>query len=92
MGKGDIKTTKGKRARGSYGKTRKRKESPKPIIVTKKKVSKKQVEVQSSENSEATKTTKKAAPKTTQKAASKTSAKTTTAKKTTTKKATPKKE
>jgi len=35
MGKGDKKTTKGKRARGSYGKTRKRKESA-PIVKVKK--------------------------------------------------------
>jgi 30S ribosomal protein S31 len=35
MGKGDKKTTKGKRAMGSYGKTRKRKEDA-PIVVVKK--------------------------------------------------------
>ena len=35
MGKGDKKTTKGKRAIGSYGKTRKRKESA-PIVIVKK--------------------------------------------------------
>lgn len=35
MGKGDKKTTKGKRSMGSYGKTRKRKEDA-PIIVVKK--------------------------------------------------------
>ncbi|MEY4803531.1 MAG: ribosomal protein Thx [Bacteroidota bacterium] len=35
MGKGDKKTTKGKRSMGSYGKTRKRKEDT-PIIVAKK--------------------------------------------------------
>ena len=35
MGKGDKKTAKGKRAMGSYGKTRKRKEDT-PIVVVKK--------------------------------------------------------
>lgn len=35
MGKGDKKTAKGKRAMGSYGKTRKRKEDA-PIVVVKK--------------------------------------------------------
>ncbi len=35
MGKGDQKSTKGKRVRGSYGKTRPRK-SPQPIAVTEK--------------------------------------------------------
>ena len=35
MGKGDKKTAKGKRAMGSYGKTRKRKEDA-PIIIVKK--------------------------------------------------------
>lgn len=37
MGKGDQKSTKGKRARGSYGKTRPRKSS-KPIAVVEKPV------------------------------------------------------
>ena len=36
MGKGDKKTTKGKRVMGSYGNTRKKKSST-PVIVTKKK-------------------------------------------------------
>jgi len=41
MGRGDKKTTKGKRTMGSYGNTRKRKEDAKPIVVAKvKKVAK----------------------------------------------------
>jgi len=35
MGRGDKKTAKGKRAMGSYGKTRKRKEDA-PVIIVKK--------------------------------------------------------
>lgn len=37
MGKGDIKTTKGKRTRGSYGNTRKRKKTVKIIAAKPKK-------------------------------------------------------
>jgi ribosomal small subunit protein bTHX len=41
MGRGDKKTTKGKRTMGSYGNTRKRKEDAKPIVEAKvKKVAK----------------------------------------------------
>jgi len=35
MGKGDMKTARGKRSAGSYGKTRKRKKAAKPIIEAK---------------------------------------------------------
>ncbi|MDG2226427.1 MAG: 30S ribosomal protein THX [Flavobacteriales bacterium] len=37
MGKGDIKTTKGKRTRGSYGNTRKRKKTVKIVAAKPKK-------------------------------------------------------
>ena len=37
MGKGDIKTTKGKRTRGSYGNTRKRKKTVKIVTAKPKK-------------------------------------------------------
>lgn len=40
MGRGDKKTAKGKRAMGSYGKTRKRKEDAPVIIVKKEKKAK----------------------------------------------------
>ena len=45
MGKGDKKSTKGKRAMGSYGKTRKRKEDA-PIIVVKKEKKEKPVKAE----------------------------------------------
>ena len=56
MGKGDKKSTKGKRARGSYGKTRKRKEDA-PIVVVKK--VKKEKPVKAEPKAKATAATKK---------------------------------
>lgn len=67
MGKGDKKTAKGKRAMGSYGKTRKRKEDA-PIIVIKKE--KKEKPVKAEPKAKAASTAKKpAAKKTTAKKA-----------------------
>ncbi len=71
MGKGDIKTTKGKRTRGSYGNTRKRKKivkivaaKPKKKAVAKKAVAKKPVAKKAAPKAAAKKTeTKKEAPK-----------------------------
>lgn len=60
MGKGDKKTTKGKRSMGSYGKTRKRKEDA-PIIVAKKE--KKEKPVKAEPKAKATTAIKKPAAK-----------------------------
>jgi ribosomal small subunit protein bTHX len=60
MGKGDKKTTKGKRAMGSYGKTRKRKENA-PIVVIKKE--KKEKPVKAEPKAKATSSAKKPATK-----------------------------
>jgi len=60
MGKGDKKTTKGKRNMGSYGKTRKRKEDA-PIIVAKKE--KKEKPVKAEPKAKAVAATKKPAAK-----------------------------
>lgn len=64
MGKGDKKTGKGKRFRGSYGKTRPRK-SAAPVIEAKPKAKKKKVTPKTTAKAEAkaeTKTTAKKAP------------------------------
>jgi len=67
MGKGDKKTAKGKRAMGSYGKTRKRKEDA-PIVVIKKE--KKEKPAKAEPKAKAASTAKKpAAKKTTAKKA-----------------------
>ena len=71
MGKGDIKSTKGKRTRGSYGNTRKRKKivkivaaKPKKKAAPKKAVAKKPVAKKASTEAVAKKpAAKKAAPK-----------------------------
>jgi 30S ribosomal protein S31 len=60
MGKGDKKTAKGKRAMGSYGKTRKRKEDA-PVVVVKKE--KKEKPVKAEPKAKAATATKKPAPK-----------------------------
>jgi ribosomal small subunit protein bTHX len=60
MGKGDKKTTKGKRSMGSYGKTRKRKEDA-PIVIAKK--VKKDKPVKAEPKSRATASTQKPAAK-----------------------------
>jgi ribosomal small subunit protein bTHX len=60
MGKGDKKTAKGKRAMGSYGKTRKRKEDA-PIVVIKKE--KKEKPAKAEPKAKATSSTKKPATK-----------------------------
>ena len=65
MGKGDKKTAKGKRAMGSYGKTRKRKEDT-PIVVVKKIKKEKSVKAEPKAKA-ATATKKPAAKKTTTK-------------------------
>lgn len=64
MGKGDKKTAKGKRAMGSYGKTRKRKEDA-PIVVVKKE--KKEKPAKAEPKAKATAAKKPAAKKTTTK-------------------------
>lgn len=71
MGKGDKKTAKGKRVRGSYGVSRKRKESVSnsitPVVVKEEKVTKTKAAPKAKKTDDAD-TVKKAAPK---KAASK---------------------
>lgn len=59
MGKGDQKTTKGKRVRGSYGKTRPKK-APKPVIIPEK-PTKPKAEKVAAEEKPKTRRTKKAA-------------------------------
>ncbi len=85
MGKGDSKTTKGKRFRSSYGKTRRRKESQTSYVADQVKPKSKDVAMESTK-ADAPKAEKKApkkAAKSTTATAKKTAAKKTTAKKTT---------
>ena len=67
MGRGDKKTTKGKRTMGSYGNTRKRKEDAKPIVVAKVKKVAKPAEVKVDKPAKAEKPAKKAVAKKTEK-------------------------
>ena len=62
MGKGDIKTAKGKRVRGTYGNSRKRKSAPsvKPVAAAK---TEKKAATPKAEKAAAPKAEKKAAPK-----------------------------
>ena len=60
MGRGDKKTTKGKRTMGSYGNTRKRKEDVKPIVVAKVKKVAKPAEVKAEKAEKAAKAEKPA--------------------------------
>lgn len=70
MGKGDKKTAKGKRAMGSYGKTRKRKEDAPIIVIKKEKKEKKEKPAKAEPKAKAASTAKKpAAKKTTAKKA-----------------------
>lgn len=86
MGKGDKKTAKGKRAQGSYGITRKRKDSTKSVVVTEKKEKAVKAPKEVAEKKPAAK--KSTAAKATSKATTaKTEKKATTTKKTTKKEA-----
>ena len=67
MGRGDKKTTKGKRTMGSYGNTRKRKEDTKTIVVAKVKKVAKPAEVKAEKPAKAEKPVKKAVAKKTEK-------------------------
>ena len=64
MGKGDIKTTKGKRTRGSYGNTRKRKKTVKIVAAKpKKKAAPKKATAKKPTAKKAAPKAKKSAPK-----------------------------
>ena len=64
MGKGDIKTTKGKRTRGSYGNTRKRKKTVKIVAAKpKKKAAPKKAAAKKPAAKKAAPKAKKSAPK-----------------------------